>query len=163
MPRQLLAGENLVLPPLHRHWILLARSLFAPALAALVVLVGIDILAATVTPGDVRVVVTLLVLGVFGLIAGAAYLQWAAASLTVTDKRVILEEGIFNRISKVIPLDRVQDVSTKQSLLGRVLDYGSVEIDAAGASGSEIFPYVRSPEMLRDQVFVLTDHLRQGG
>lgn len=163
MPRQLLAGENLVLPPLHRHWILLARSLFMPTLVGLVLLVILDIVAGAAVPGDVRLFLTLIVLGIFGLWAGAAYLQWAAASLTVTDKRVILEEGIFNRFSKVIPLERVQDVSTKQSLLGRVLDYGNVEIDAAGASGSETFTYVRSPEMLRDQVFVLTDHLRQGG
>lgn len=161
MPRQLLAGENLVLPPLHRHWILLVRSLFVPGVVSLVVLIGVDILMGSVLPGDLRLVVTLIVLGVIALMAGVTYLQWAAASLTVTDQRVILEEGIFNRTSKVIPLDRVQDVSTKQSLLGRMLDYGTVEIDAAGAQGSETFPYVRSPEMLRDQVFVLSDHLRR--
>jgi uncharacterized membrane protein YdbT with pleckstrin-like domain len=161
MPRQLLAGENLVLPPLHRHWILLVRSLFTPGAVSLIVLVGVDILMGSVLAGDLRLVVTLMVLGVFALFAGVAYLQWAAASLTVTDQRVILEEGIFNRTSKVIPLDRVQDVSTKQSLVGRMLDYGTVEIDAAGAAGAEVFPYVRSPEMLRDQVFVLSDHLRR--
>lgn len=161
MPRQLLAGENLVLPPLHRHPIMLGRMLFVPGAVSLVVLILFDVLMGSVLPGEIRLVVTFIVLGVFALLGGVAYLQWAAASLTVTDQRVILEEGIFNRTSKVIPLDRVQDVSTKQSLFGRMLDYGTVEIDAAGASGAEVFPYVRSPEMLRDQVFVLSDHLRR--
>jgi len=75
---------------------------------------------------------------------------------------VILEEGVFTRDSKVIALDRVQDVTTRQSLLGRILRYGIVEIDAAGARGAEMFEYCRSPELLRDQVFMLSEQLRRG-
>src|SRR5262249_60396253 len=59
--------------------------------------------------------------------------------------------------------DRVQDVSTKQSLVGRILKYGLVEVDAAGAQGAEKFDYCRSPELLRDQVFILSEQLRRGG
>jgi uncharacterized membrane protein YdbT with pleckstrin-like domain len=162
MPKQLIAGEQEVLPPLHRHWILLAKELALPVLAGLALIVAADIVAMAFVPGEIRLVLTLAVLAVLGIWAIVVYLQWAAASLTVTDQRVILEEGIFARSSKVIPLDRVQDVSTRQSLIGRFLDYGTVEIDAAGAGGAEIFPYVRSPEMLRDQVFVLSETLRRG-
>src|SRR5690349_17358545 len=113
MPKQLLAGESLVLPPLHRHWIVLVRSLFAPVLVSLLLLVAADIVGASVLPGDLRLVLTLLVLSVLGVWAIVVWIQWAAASLTVTDQRVILEQGVLQRQSKVIPLDRVQDVSTK--------------------------------------------------
>jgi uncharacterized membrane protein YdbT with pleckstrin-like domain len=159
MPK-MLAGESLVLPPLHRHWIWLARDLALPTIGALLALVAVDGLGALLLTPDLRVLFTLAVLGAFGLWGGVVWLQWNAALLTVTDQRVIVEEGIFQRSSKVIPLDRVQDVSTKQTLVGRMLDYGLVEIDAAGSS--ETFPYVRSPEMLRDQVFVLSEQLRRG-
>jgi uncharacterized membrane protein YdbT with pleckstrin-like domain len=159
MPK-MLAGESLVLPPLHRHWIMLAKDLVVPAVGVTVLLAAVDWLAVSFVPADFRVLFTLVVLAGVGLWGIVVWLNWNAASLTVTDQRVILEEGIFQRSSKVIPLDRVQDVSTKQSLLGRVLDYGLVEIDAAGSG--EIFPYVRSPEMLRDQVFVLSEQLRRG-
>src|SRR5205823_1864513 len=71
------------------------------------------------------------------------WLRWAEDSLTVTDQRVLLEEGVLVRSSRVIPLHRVQDVSTTQTLLGRILGYGTVEIDAAGTGGSERFAYVR--------------------
>jgi membrane protein YdbS with pleckstrin-like domain len=62
----------------------------------------------------------------------------------------------------VIPLDRVQDVSTRQTPFGQFLDYGSVEIDTAGAIANELFTYASHPEMLRDQVFVLSEQLRRG-
>ena len=75
---------------------------------------------------------------------------------------MILEEGVFIRTSKVIPLDRVQDVSTRQDFLGIFLDYGSLEIDTAGAIPNELFQYAAHPEMLRDQVFVLSEQLRRG-
>ena len=159
MPK-MLAGESLVLPPLHRHWIWLARDLALPTIGAVLALVAVDGAGALLLSPDLRVFFTLAALGAFGLWGIVVWLQWNAALLTVTDQRVIVEEGIFQRSSKVIPLDRVQDVSTKQTLVGRMLDYGLVEIDAAGSS--ETFPYVRSPEMLRDQVFVLSEQLRRG-
>ena len=159
MPK-MLAGESLVLPPLHRHWIWLARDLALPTAGAAIVLAAVDGLGAAFLSPAFQVIVTLVALALIGLWGIVVWLQWNSASLTVTDQRVIVEEGIFQRSSKVIPLDRVQDVSTKQTLVGRMLDYGLVEIDAAGSS--ETFPYVRSPEMLRDQVFVLSEQLRRG-
>lgn len=159
MPK-MLAGESLVLPPLHRHWVWLAKDLVLPAAGLVVLLALLDWLGVALVPPDLRVLSTLVLLAAGGLWTAVVWLQWNSASLTVTDQRVILEEGIFQRTSKVMPLDRVQDVSTKQTLLGRVLDYGVVEIDVAGSS--EVFPYVRSPEMLRDQVFVLSEQLRRG-
>jgi membrane protein YdbS with pleckstrin-like domain len=159
MPK-MLAGESLVLPPLHRHWVWLAKDLVIPTIGLVVLLAVLDWLGVAFVPPDLRVLSTLILLAAGGLWGVVVWLQWNAASLTVTDQRVILEEGIFQKTSKVMPLDRVQDVSTKQTLLGRMLDYGLVEIDVAGSS--EVFPYVRSPEMLRDQVFVLSEQLRRG-
>jgi uncharacterized membrane protein YdbT with pleckstrin-like domain len=95
-------------------------------------------------------------------LASFTWLNWQAATLTVTDQRVILELGIIIRTTKVIPLDRVQDVSTRQTPIGQFLDYGSVEIDTAGAIANELFDYASHPEMLRDQVFVLSEQLRRG-
>lgn len=161
---QLLAGESLVVPTLHRHWVMLARDLAIPILGGAVLIGLVDGMMSRAGLGGPTfdLVFTLVVLAAVGLWALIVWLKWASAALTVTDQRVILEEGIFTRSSKVIPLERVQDVATNQTLLGRVLNYGQVEIDAAGAKGAEIFPYVGSPETLRDQVFVLSEQLRRG-
>lgn len=151
----------MVMQPLRKHWIVLVSGLWLPTLIGLVVLFVAVALPLPI-PQESRVLVTVIVLLIWGAWAAVVYLQWASAELTVTDQRVILEYGIFTRTSKVIPLDRVQDVSTKQSLLGRVLKYGLVEVDAAGVQGAETFDYCRSPELLRDQVFILSEQLRRG-
>lgn len=154
MPR-LLTSERLLLPPLRRHWILLVRGL-APALLGAVVGLGVvDVLARGLLPADLRLVATLAIAAAVGLSLIGVWLRWEGDSLTVTDQRVVLEEGVLRRTSKVIPLDRVQDVSTVQTLLGRILDYGTVEIDAAGASGAERFDFVSGPLRVRDQVSAL--------
>lgn len=154
----------MVMQPLRPHWIVLVKGLWFPALIGLPLLVLIDGFAGTqnLIQPEIRLLVTLLVMAVVGVWATVVYLLWSSASLTVTDQRVILEEGILHRTSKVIPLDRVQNVTTDQTLLGRILNYGLVEIDAANVAGAEKFEYTRAPYMLRDQVFVLSEQLRRG-
>lgn len=161
MPRQLLEGEDLVLQ-LHRHWVLLGRWLGLPL--TLVVLFCLAIYAAGGRlPGDVKLFLLLLALATLGLWTIVAWLRWTAVSLTLTDQRVILESGVIGRASKVIALDRVQDVATRQSPWGRLFGYGTVQIDAMGASGTELVPYVPGPERLRDEVFVQSGASRRAG
>jgi uncharacterized membrane protein YdbT with pleckstrin-like domain len=157
VPRYLLPGENLVVT-VHRHWIVLARSLLLPALSVVAVLA---LTVAVSLPPEVRLLVTLAGLAVAGLWMIVGWVRWSSTSLTVTDHRVVLESGILSRESKVIPLDRIQDVSTRQSLSGRLFGYGTVEIDAAGPTGSELLDHVPDPHQLRDQVFAVSETLRR--
>jgi len=157
----LLAGESMVLPPIRKHWIVFVKGLQWPIILTLVVLIVIDGFLSSL-PADFRVLVTLVALAVLAGLGYGVWYNWNVSSLTVTDQRVILEEGVLIRKSKVIPLDRVQDVSTKQNLMGQFLNYGSIEIDTAGAIPNELFTYAHRPELLRDQVFMLSEQLRRG-
>jgi uncharacterized membrane protein YdbT with pleckstrin-like domain len=161
MPRQLIAGERLLLPPVRHHWILLVQELAAPATVTLLLLVLVGSATRGLLPADVRLLCVVAALAAFGLWCVTAWLRWTEDSLTLTDQRVILETGVLRRTSVVIPLGRVQDVVTRQGLLGRLLDYGTVEIEAAGA-GLERFDRVGSPERLRDSVFVVTGRVGTG-
>ena len=142
----------------HRHWIVLAQSLLLPALLVLAVVVSTLVVS---LPGEMRLLLTLIGLAVAGFWMIVGWVRWSSISLTVTDHRVLLESGILSRESKVIPLDRVQDVSTRQSLAGRLFGYGTVEIDAAGPTGSELLDQVPNPHQLRDQVFAVSETLRR--
>jgi hypothetical protein len=46
------------------------------------------------------------------------------------------------------------------SLLGRMLGYGRVEIDAAGAQGAEVLDHLPNPGAFRDQVFMQSERRR---
>jgi uncharacterized membrane protein YdbT with pleckstrin-like domain len=156
MSDHLLPGESVVLKR-HRHWIVAAKAMVLPVL-----LVIAAVLAAFLSfiPSDYRIIAVLAAVALAGLWAITVYLRWTAASFTLTNQRVLLAYGIVSRSSKVIPIDRVQDVSTRQSLIGRVFGYGRVEIDAAGAAGAEVLDHIPDPDGFRDQVFVQSGRLR---
>lgn len=143
------AGEHAVLPLVHKHWIVLARGMVAP------VLVG-GLLLLLLVPAGAGAAAAVVLAGV-AAVAAWVWLLWVVATVTVTDERVIIREGVLIRKTKLIPLDRIQDVSTRQNLFGQLLGYGTLEIDTAGRIENEVITYLPSPEWLREQVFALAD------
>ena len=50
----------------------------------------------------------------------------------LTNKRVMLITGFVTRNVAMMPLGRVTDMKYSQTALGRLLDYGTFEIESAG-------------------------------
>ena len=149
------SGERVVVPSTRKHWIVLAKGLAVP------VVVGAAVLVFAAPLSSIRVLAAVVLLAA-GLRAGWVVLVWAVATVTVTEERVIIKEGVLVRKTKVIPLDRIQDVSTRQNLFGQLLDYGSLEIDTAGRIENEVVTHLPAPQWLREQVFGLLDPMRRG-
>jgi len=156
MSNELMPGETLVLKE-RQHWVVMIKPLLLPV--ALVILVGLlDVFEAI--PRDYRILATLAAVALLGLWLIVVWIRWSSRSFTITDRRVILNTGVLSRASKVIALDRVQDISTNQSLLGRMLGYGRIEIDSAGVAGAEGLSALPRPERFRDEVFSRAEKLR---
>lgn len=87
------------------------------------------------------------VAGVLGLVAGAlvalrAVWRWERTRIVVTRHEVALVQGTLRRRSASVPLGRGGAVEVEQSLLGRMLGYGTVVI-------AELeLPYVARPREL---------------
>jgi uncharacterized membrane protein YdbT with pleckstrin-like domain len=161
MPSELLPGENLVLKA-HQHWIVIVKSLVFP-IALLILMALIDIFFHTDSfRRDKKIIVTLVVVAIAGAWLIVVWVRWQATSYTLTDQRINIETGVFSRSSKTIPIDRIQDATTKQTLFGRMLGYGRVEVDAAGAQGAEVLDHLPNPGAFRDQVFMLSERRRGG-
>ena len=160
MASQLLPGEVLVLKD-HPHWIVIVKSLAAPIVLLIVALV-VDLTAYNTGIQHLRLIVTLGAIAIAGLWLIVVWIRWQSTSYTLTNQRIKIETGVFSRQSKMIPIDRVQDCTTKQSLIGRMLGYGRVEVDAAGAQGAEVLDHLPNPTVFRDQVFVQSEKRRTG-
>ena len=156
----LLPGETIVLRR-HPHWVVAVRSLTWPVLLVVLVAAGDHFIRESLIARDVKMVVTLAAVAILGVWLIVTWLRWTATSFTITDQRVILDTGVLGRSSKVIPIDRVQDVSTRQPILGRILGFGTVEIDAAGSQGAERLDHLPAPNAFRDQVFMQSERLRR--
>jgi uncharacterized membrane protein YdbT with pleckstrin-like domain len=160
MTTDLLPGENLVLKN-HPHWIFVVQSLVAPIILLIVAAI-VDVTATNTGIPHLRTIVSLGAAAIAGLWLIVVWIRWQSTSYTLTDQRIKIETGVFGRQSKMIPIDRVQDCTTKQSVVGRMLGYGRVEIDAAGAQGAEVLDHLPNPGVFRDQVFVQSEKRRGG-
>jgi uncharacterized membrane protein YdbT with pleckstrin-like domain len=160
MARQLLPGETLVLQE-HPHWIVILKSLLAP-IVILVVAVVIDFTVENTGIPNFRTIVTLIAVAISVLWLIVVWIRWQSTVYTLTNQRIKIETGVFSRQSKMIPIDRVQDCTTKQSILGRMMGYGLVEVDSAGADGPEVLSHLPNPQYFRDQVFVESEKRRSG-
>jgi len=159
MAGDLLPGENLIIR-VHQHWIFVLKSLLVPiALLILVVLADFTLVRNVDVP-NLGTILTLAVVAIALLWLIVVWIRWQATAYTLTDQRIKIESGVFGRQSKMIPIDRVQDCTTRQSLIGRMLGYGRVEVDAAGAQGAEVLAHLPHPGTFRDQVFVQSERRR---
>src|SRR4029077_3537824 len=156
MGGELLPGENLLLK-LHQHWIFVAKSLMIPVALLLLTAVA-DIVIGS--GHGIRTPLTLAVVAIAILWLIVVWIRWRSIVYTLTDQRIKLESGVFSQSEKIIPIDRIQDCTTRQSLIGRMLGYGRVEVDAAGAQGAEVLVHLPKPGAFRDQVFVQSERRR---
>ena len=160
---KLLPGENLVLKD-HPHWITVVKSVVVPVVLVVVVLVSDFTLFGPdgyYVP-KLRTFLTLGVLALAVLWAIVVWIRWQSVTYTLSDRRITIQSGVFSRQEKIIPIDRVQDCTTRQSIFGRLIGYGRVEVDAAGAQGAEVLDHLPSPGEFRDQVFVQSEKRRGG-
>jgi uncharacterized membrane protein YdbT with pleckstrin-like domain len=160
----LLPGENLVIKA-HPHWIVLLKSIWVPVVVVVLVLLAdftilLDNYNSWNLPPRFRTVLTLGVVALAGIWLIVVWIRWQSTSYTLTDQRIKIETGVFGRQEKIIPIDRVQDCTTRMSLLGRMLGYGRVEVDAAGAQGAEVLDHLPNPGVFRDQVFMQSERRR---
>jgi uncharacterized membrane protein YdbT with pleckstrin-like domain len=121
------------------HWIIFAR--------AILVLVAGLVLVFVPRIGQAGLVV--LLIGVVMLVP--PFVAYRTTELGVTNKRVIVKTGLVRRRTLELLLRQVEAISVDQSLLGRVLGFGSITLTGTGGV-REIFHRVRDPLELRRRI-----------
>jgi uncharacterized membrane protein YdbT with pleckstrin-like domain len=76
---------------------------------------------------------------------------WWTTEVAVTNFRVIYKTGLIKRTTNEMNMDKVESVKVDQSILGRILDFGTVTIIGTGA-GLEALPSVANPIELRNNI-----------
>jgi uncharacterized membrane protein YdbT with pleckstrin-like domain len=80
------------------------------------------------------------------------FLRIKRTELGVTDRRVIEKYGIISVTTKETALDKVQNVTFRQGLFGKIFNYGTVVIQSAATAGFEGLPGITSPKQVRDTI-----------
>lgn len=83
-----------------------------------------------------RVVLVLLVAGLVSLVAGA--LGWLRRLWSFDGEVLHLDEGVFVRNQRRIPVERIQHVELERSLRHQLFGLAAVRVETAGGSGAEL-------------------------
>lgn len=79
--------------------------------------------------------VTLAVIVVFALVLAGGSVRRRRRTYTITDRRLTIEIGLVARAVYETRLERIQNVTSNQTLLERLLDVGTVSFETAGGGG----------------------------
>ena len=88
-------------------------------------------------------------------------LNYVFSEFAVTNKRVMMREGFFVRHSNELRLTTISQVNVDQNLIGQVLNYGTVSINAFGAF--DAYPLIDKPNIFQKTVNQQLDQLVSSG
>jgi uncharacterized membrane protein YdbT with pleckstrin-like domain len=80
------------------------------------------------------------------------YLNWHNEQFIITNRRVMEVRGVINKRVSDSSLEKVNDVVLEQSILGRFLNYGMVEIITGSDIGVNIFRYMAQPVRFKTEM-----------
>jgi uncharacterized membrane protein YdbT with pleckstrin-like domain len=86
----------------------------------------------------------------------AAFFQRRASEYAVTNKRVIVKEGVMQSRSVELLLGKVESITVTQGLTGKLFGYGEVVITGSGGT-KEPFAGIQAPFDFRRAVQAATD------
>lgn len=94
--------------------------------------------------------VVILFFGVLSLIRRV--LMKLGSSYAVTNKRVILKTGLISRKSVDLVLAKCEGLHIKQSVLGRIFNFGTITVTTGGVTSS--YPYIANAMAFRREINV---------
>ena len=138
-----------------QHWMVMAGSIVGNFIGALVIIViGVGLFASGVV-APVALPVSLLGLILLLIPAGffiRDYLAWWNEEYMITNRRVVQAEGVMNKRVIDSSLEKVNDVVLNQSFMGRLLDYGDIEILTASEIGVNKLHMISHPVAFKTEM-----------
>ena len=150
----LVPGESVVYQT-RLHWIVMLRHLL---LGALLLAGGGALLSYLLNHpglGNNREHLTeggtaaLLLCGIVAIVAGMV--RRNATEMAVTTRRVVVKQGLVNRKTIEMLLNKIETIEVSEPMAGRILGYGSITMVGTGGT-SEPFHKIAQPLQFRSEV-----------
>jgi len=103
---------------------------------------------------------TVMVMGLGLIFWAAALINVLTTELVITNKRVIAKFGLISRKTVELKNSRVESVQVDQSIMGRILNFGSIVVSGAGGPQAPI-PNISSPLAFRSKLNELTEERQE--
>lgn len=151
-PQKLLTDDEHIILDLRPHW----KALVEPVFWSIVLAVAAILLNSKIG-GDNKAAIRWAIIGaaviVWIWIAGVPIARWKFTEFVLTNERLIARSGVIAKVSKEIPLERVNDVTVTQSMLDRLLRSGDIRLESAGEFGQQTFDDISHPVEVQKRIY----------
>ena len=149
---KIISQNETLLEEVREHWIEMAAP---TAILLILVLLALVLEITQLLAGAWGFVIFVLL-----VLAGAGhfayrYIRWSSKYLFLTNRRVVVVSGILSRKTNEIPISRITDIRCNQGIFGRILNFGSLDIQSAGNDASEAMGNIPHPFDIRNKVDAL--------
>ena len=134
-------GEEVIVRA-HVSWLSFLSNIIVAVLILLIALLMLGASASSNQGSPGVIAWFLLFLSLFMLTNIA--IQILTTELALTNKRIIAKFGFIRRTTIELRLEKVESININQSLLGRLLGYGTIVIKGTGGTGTPI-PSIQKP------------------
>jgi len=110
------------------HWAVMAKELTLTGLFLMLMVVLQEHLPSSVVVDNLTFYLSLAAVLRFTL----KTILWWIERIVITDKRVMLAQGIITSKVGMMPLSKVTDLTFERTLGGRMLGYGTIIVESAG-------------------------------
>jgi uncharacterized membrane protein YdbT with pleckstrin-like domain len=145
-------GENILYVGRQHQFVLISNILTELVLIGVLIAAGIASQAAfanrVLIGQPVGVLVMLVCVAISLIVLVSAFLdyyRWNNEQYVVTDQRVIQVRGIFSKRVSDSSLEKINDVVLTQSWLGRMFDFGDIEIITGSDMGANYMSRIGHP------------------
>lgn len=147
--QNLMLGEEIVYKA-RLHWSVFLRATWPLIFAIFVLLIGLgqkgeDAIAVQCFSGILFIGAVIFELGAFS--------TFFTTEFALTNKRIIAKTGLVRRRSVDLLLTKVESIGVRQSILGRILNYGMIIVTGTGGT-KEPFGNISDPLELRKRVTI---------
>jgi uncharacterized membrane protein YdbT with pleckstrin-like domain len=111
-----------------QHWAVMLNHVTSTALFLLVLVIGERVLPDSVLIDNLAFYLALVAVLRFTVLT----ILWWIERIVITDKRVMLAQGIITHNVGMMPLGKVTDLTFQRSLSGRLFGYGTIVVESAG-------------------------------
>jgi uncharacterized membrane protein YdbT with pleckstrin-like domain len=111
-----------------QHWAVMLNHVTSTALFLLALVIGERLLPDSVLIDNLAFYLALVAVLRFTVLT----ILWWIERIVITDKRVMLAQGIITHNVGMMPLGKVTDLTFRRSLSGRLFGYGTIVVESAG-------------------------------
>ena len=81
------------------------------------------------------------------------FTQWRTTNFVITTDRLIYRHGVVAKKGMEIPLERINNIASNQSVFERILRVGDLQIESGGEDGRQTISNVSKPFEIQNRIY----------